>query len=115
MPTVSRDGGWRLPYPFDDEAPRLAVAPRVDLVAWRRRLLCAATRARATYRSVAFRVLAPPVTALALVGSLGLRHVYCDRDDLPDLERFVRFEAPTAGVIEDARGVPLVELAREYR
>jgi penicillin-binding protein 1A len=41
--------------------------------------------------------------------------VYFDRDDLPDVEPFIRFEFPTIGHIYDADGEPLIELAREYR
>ena len=42
-------------------------------------------------------------------------HVYFERDGVPDLEAFIRFEPPTTGVVRDARGVVLIELAREYR
>jgi penicillin-binding protein 1A len=38
-----------------------------------------------------------------------------DREDLPDLGPFVRFEFPTIGHVYDANGQPLIELAREYR
>jgi penicillin-binding protein 1A len=42
-------------------------------------------------------------------------HIYFDRGGLPDLESFIRFEPPTTGVVYDARGRVLIELAREYR
>jgi penicillin-binding protein 1A len=42
-------------------------------------------------------------------------HVYFDRSALPDLESFIRFEPPTTGVVTDARGQVLIQLAREYR
>ena len=42
-------------------------------------------------------------------------HVYFNRDNLPDLESFTRFEFPTIGRIYDSGGRPLIELAREYR
>src|SRR5262245_53985230 len=115
MPTVSRDTGWSLPYPFDEDTQHFRIGPRVDVVAWRRCLMRGAARARAACRSVAFRVLAPPVAACVALAAVGVRHVYCVRDDVPDLERFVRFEAPTVGAIEDANGELLIELAREYR
>jgi hypothetical protein len=44
-----------------------------------------------------------------------VHHVYFARGGLPDLEPFVRFEPPTTGVVYDANGRVLVELAREYR
>jgi len=42
-------------------------------------------------------------------------HVYFDRTGVPDLTAFLRFEPPTTGVVRDARGAVLIELAREYR
>ncbi len=44
-----------------------------------------------------------------------VHHVYFDRSELPDLESFIRFEPPTTGVVTDAQGHALIELAREYR
>ena len=44
-----------------------------------------------------------------------LHHVYVNRDNLPDLGPFTRFEFPTIGHVYDAGGRPLMELAREYR
>src|SRR4029077_17783834 len=38
-----------------------------------------------------------------------------EREQLPDLGPFTRFEFPTIGRINDANGQPLIELAREYR
>jgi len=56
------------------------------------------------------------LTLLFLVPTARLVHyIYFDRGDLPDLERFIRFEIPTTGAVYDARGAVLVELAREYR
>ncbi len=51
---------------------------------------------------------------LLLVGALAW-HVLLDRRGLPDLARFERFELPVTGQIQDLRGVPLAELAREHR
>ncbi len=104
------------PYPFDDDArTAFGIAPRLDVRVWRRRLMRVASAGRAISRSVAFRVLAPPLAACLVVAAAGVHHVFFDRDDLPDLDRFIRFEAPTIGSIEDARGEVLIELAREYR
>lgn len=65
------------------------------------------------------RVLAIVVPVLALVLALlltGLAHyVYFDRTHLPDLGPFIRFEMPSIGEIQDARGSVLIELALEYR
>jgi penicillin-binding protein 1A len=44
-----------------------------------------------------------------------MHHVYFDRSNLPDLEPFIRFAAPTTGSVYDARGKVLIELAGEYR
>jgi len=60
---------------------------------------------------------------LAGAGSVGavvfassaLHHVYFDRQHLPDLGPFTRFEFPTIGHVYDVNGQPLIELAREYR
>jgi penicillin-binding protein 1A len=60
----------------------------------------------------AIPVLALPPLALAT----GLvYHVYFDRNGLPSLDAFVRFEPPTIGEVRDAQGRVLIELAREYR
>jgi penicillin-binding protein 1A len=62
--------------------------------------------------------LAAPLLMLVLLvlatGRLA-HHIYFDRSGLPDLEPFIRFELSTIGKVYDARGVVLVELAREYR
>jgi penicillin-binding protein 1A len=42
-------------------------------------------------------------------------HIYFDRQNLPDLVPFIRFEFPTIGGVYDTNGQPLIELAREYR
>src|ERR1035437_2760328 len=56
------------------------------------------------------------ITALAAVsGAAGVYHVYFDRNDLPDMEGFNRFEFPTIGHIYDAHGQPLKEMAAESR
>ena len=52
---------------------------------------------------------------MAALVSIGFYHVYFDRNDLPDIEAFARFEFPTIGTVYDAKGQPLIELAKEYR
>ena len=53
---------------------------------------------------------------LPLLVAAGLVHrVYFDRGGVPALEPFIRFEPPTTGVVRDAQGKALIELAREYR
>jgi penicillin-binding protein 1A len=54
------------------------------------------------------------VITAALV-AVGLHHIYFDRTKLPDIEPFARFEFPEIGCVYDANGLPLIELAREYR
>jgi penicillin-binding protein 1A len=61
--------------------------------------------------------------ALVGVASIGaaaftastLYYVCVDRENLPDLGRFTRFEFPSIGRVYDTNGQPLIELAREYR
>jgi penicillin-binding protein 1A len=73
--------------------------------------LTATRRRRAALLAI---VLAP--VALVLVPTIWLGyHVYFDRSGVPDLESFIRFEPPTTGVVRDAHGTVLIELAREYR
>lgn len=61
------------------------------------------------------------VTSGALVGAAALftasvlYHVYFNRENLPDLGPFTRFEFHTIGHVYDTNGQPLVELAREQR
>ena len=47
--------------------------------------------------------------------SVGFHHIYFDRTNLPDIIPLTRFEFPSIGHIYDANGLPLMELAREYR
>ena len=47
----------------------------------------------------------------ALVAA-GFHHVYFDRNNLPDMGGFTRFEFPTIGHIYDANGQPLKEMAQ---
>ena len=42
-------------------------------------------------------------------------HITFNRENLPDLAAFTRFEFPTTGRIYDTNDQPLIELAREYR
>jgi penicillin-binding protein 1A len=63
-------------------------------------------------------LLGAALLALALLLSMPgwlVYHVYFDRTGMPDLETFIRFEPPTTGVVRDAHGTVLIELAREYR
>jgi membrane peptidoglycan carboxypeptidase len=55
-------------------------------------------------------------TAFATVpAGAGFYHVYFDRNSLPDLDGFTRFEFSTIGHIYDAHGQPLKEMASESR
>ncbi|HSL20595.1 MAG TPA: transglycosylase domain-containing protein [Vicinamibacterales bacterium] len=51
----------------------------------------------------------------ALFAGSALYHVYYDRENLPDVGPFTRFEFPTIGHVYDTNGQPLIEFAREYR
>jgi penicillin-binding protein 1A len=44
-----------------------------------------------------------------------LKDVYLNRESLPDLGSFTRFEFPTIGHVYDSHGQPLIELAAQYR
>jgi penicillin-binding protein 1A len=96
-----------------------AVARRGHLALVRR--LRSARRVAARLKAAAWRPSVRRTVALAALASVLfpaawlLFHVYFDRSDLPDLEPFIRFEPPTTGVVRDARGQVLIELAREYR
>ena len=55
-------------------------------------------------------------TAFAVVlAAAGFYHVYLDRNSLPDLEGFTRFEFPTIGHIYDAHDQSLKEMGAESR
>ena len=74
--------------------------------------LLAATRRR---RIALVTIALVPVVLFFLPGIWLVHHVYFDRSGLPDLSAFIRFEPPTTGVVRDAHGTVLIELAREYR
>ena len=65
-------------------------------------LTCAALAGAASVGVAAFAVSA-------------LHHVYLQREHLPDLGPFTRFEFATIGHVYDINGQPLIALAREYR
>ena len=65
-------------------------------------------------RWLVYSLICTIVIAASLVG-LGFHHLYFDRTNLPDIETFARFEFPEIGYVYDTNGLPLIELAREYR
>ena len=71
-----------------------------------------ATRRR---RVALVAVVLLPVALLLFPPAWLVYHVYFDRSGVPDLESFIRFEPATTGVVRDAQGKVLIELAREYR
>lgn len=71
-------------------------------------------RGSAWLHRVVFGVAALLLVLLLPVAAI-LAHVYLNRDHLPDLEPFLRFDLPTTGRVLDARGEPIIEVAREYR
>ena len=66
-------------------------------------------------RAVLLSVVLLPVALILFPAAWLVHHVFFDRTGLPDLESFIRFELPTIGVVRDANGTALIELAREYR
>ena len=99
----------RLPrVPADEKGP--AGIHRIDAGDF------AAGRLRAVGMRRAVRLAVPLLALLQLLAVAGIvHHVYFDRNHLPDLEPFIRFEPPRTGEIYDDRGKVLIELAREYR
>jgi penicillin-binding protein 1A len=80
-------------------------------------LAVAARKVRDHHRCLA-RVGGAVVAVIVLSAFLvvvELYYVHFNRDNLPDLEPFTRFEVSTIGRIYDAEGRLLVELAREQR
>ena len=62
------------------------------------------------------RIACPIVAALILLPPAAVvQRVYFDRSELPDLAPFFMFQPPTTGEVRDARGVVVIQLAREYR
>jgi membrane peptidoglycan carboxypeptidase len=53
-------------------------------------------------------------SALLAVAGLG-QYVFLDPRGLPDLDAFLQGGPPTVGIVEDARGEVMAELAREFR
>ena len=68
-------------------------------------------RQRVVLLGIALLAVALPLVPAAWL----VHHVYFDRTGMPDIEAFIRFEPPTTGVVRDAHGKVLIELAREYR
>ena len=79
------------------------------------RRLVARLRATRRRRVVLLAVALLPLAVFLFPAAWLVNHVYFDGGRLPDLEPFLRFEPPTTGVVYDARGQVLIELAREYR
>ena len=70
---------------------------------------------RAVVLLVCAVLVSTPFLTVAAVGMSAWYYVYVDRDKLPDLGAFARFEFPTIGHVYDVNGEPLISLAREYR
>jgi penicillin-binding protein 1A len=61
------------------------------------------------------RLLLCTTAFAAVLATAGCYHVYFDRNNLPGLDGFTRFEFPTIGRIYDINGQPLKEMASESR
>lgn len=81
-------------------AVRKVRASRLGRVRWKRGLV---------------RLLVCSAAFVGLLTAAGLYYVYFDRNDLPNLGGFTRFEFPTIGCIYDANGQPLKKMASETR
>ena len=79
------------------------------------RRLAARLKASRRRRTVIFGVALLSAALLLSPAVWLIHHVYFDRTGLPNLEAFIRFEPPTTGIVSDAHGMVLIELAREYR
>lgn len=79
------------------------------------RRAAADVRARRRRRAFGIAAVVVPVLVYLWPSLWVVHHVYFDRAGLPGLDAFIRFEAPTTGIVRDARGTVLIELAREYR
>jgi penicillin-binding protein 1A len=66
-------------------------------------------------RTILLRCVAVAALGVSLSALSALGHIYLSRRDLPDIRPFTRFEFPTIGYVYDAKGQPLIALAREYR
>ena len=85
-------------------AGRSAWARWARTAGWRRRLLF-----------VSASLAAVVSTAVAVFILVTVYHVYFNRQNLPDIVPFARFQFPAIGHVYDVNGQPLIELAREYR
>jgi penicillin-binding protein 1A len=70
---------------------------------------------RLPWRRILVRLLLFITASAAVLASAGFYYVYLDRNNLPNLEGFTRFEFPTIGHIYDVNGEPLKEMASESR
>ncbi len=67
------------------------------------------------WKRTLIRLLVCNMAFAGVLASAGLYYFYFDRNNLPDLGGFSRFEFPTIGYIYDANGRPLKEMASESR
>lgn len=79
------------------------------------RSICKTRKRRLQWRNGLIRLLLGTTAFATILAAVCLHHVYLDRNNLPDLEAFDRFEFPTIGRIYDANGQPLKEMSSEAR
>lgn len=70
---------------------------------------------RLHWRRGATRVVISTAIVAATLVAAGIRYIYFDRTNLPDLQAFIRFDLPTIGHVYDVNGRPLIEMASEHR
>lgn len=116
-----RISNWR-----SEAWPRWAADAESRAVTWlkrtRARTLAAARQFRRTHSVGLRRAARIAIGTTGIAGVLaafvllvGLHYVYFDRNNLPDIEPFARFEFPAIGHVYDTNGQPLIELAKERR
>jgi len=104
-----------------DKTPRCLGMWAAGVAAIRRILTACLSRVRSQHRVVRYGIYTAGSTAglvlicVAALLAASIHHIYFDRDDLPDIKAFTRFEFPTIGRVYDTSEVPLIELARERR
>ena len=50
-----------------------------------------------------------------IAGVPAARYIFSNRENLPDINSFVNFDVPQTGIINDSKGRPIINLAKEYR
>src|SRR6202171_5863509 len=101
---------WGAPLSVRTWFKRMRVRVRASIRSIRRTRL-----GRLEWSGGLVRLLLCTTAFAAVLTTADFYYVYFDRNGLPDLDGFTRFEFPTTGHIYDANGQPLKEMASESR